>query len=295
MTKLIGFKVFNSDWACRGFQYEVGKTYEMDEPLKVCRSGFHFCLKLVDCFNYYSFNPDNKVAEVEALGDIDTETNDSKVATNKIKILRELTWEEVLKEANIGSHNTGHSNSGNWNSGNSNSGDRNSGYYNSGDSNSGHHNSGHSNSGDSNSGDWNSGDWNSGDWNSSNGNNGIFNTEEHAVKIFDKDSGLTQLEVRQLDGVKVLNNLTYSYNPTEWISEHKMTDEEKEAHPEHKALEGYLKQNPQTLEEHLQEKWQDLSVVDKASVLSIPNFDPQKFKQITGIDVLTDDDVKELI
>ena len=29
-----GFKVFNPDWTCRGFQYEVGKTYEMEgEPL----------------------------------------------------------------------------------------------------------------------------------------------------------------------------------------------------------------------------------------------------------------------
>jgi len=25
-----GFKVFNPDWTCRGFQFEVGKIYEED-------------------------------------------------------------------------------------------------------------------------------------------------------------------------------------------------------------------------------------------------------------------------
>ena len=28
MGEVKGFKVFNPDWTCRGFQYEVGKTYE---------------------------------------------------------------------------------------------------------------------------------------------------------------------------------------------------------------------------------------------------------------------------
>lgn len=26
--KIKGYKVFNSDWTCRGFQYEVGKLFE---------------------------------------------------------------------------------------------------------------------------------------------------------------------------------------------------------------------------------------------------------------------------
>lgn len=26
-----GYKVFNSDWTCRGFQYDVGQVYEIDE------------------------------------------------------------------------------------------------------------------------------------------------------------------------------------------------------------------------------------------------------------------------
>lgn len=68
-----GFKVFNPDWTCRGFQYEVGKTYEMSDSPICCTRGFHFCTKAADCFNYYSFNPENKVAEVVALGEVDSE------------------------------------------------------------------------------------------------------------------------------------------------------------------------------------------------------------------------------
>lgn len=78
-----GYKVFNGDWTCRGFQYEVGKTYEDDVKPVCCRKGFHFCTKAADCFNYYRFDSMNKVAEVEALGDIDKE-NDGKYCTNVI-------------------------------------------------------------------------------------------------------------------------------------------------------------------------------------------------------------------
>jgi hypothetical protein len=171
-----GFKVFNSDWTCRGFQFEVGKTFTEDVTPVCCDRGFHFCTKAADCFRYYSFDPDNKVAEVEALGDIDTNNDDSKCSTNKIHIIREITWQEVLDLVNLGKACTGLCNSGDCNSGDCNSGNRNSGLCNSGDCNSGNRNSGNRNSGDWNSGDWNSGDWNSGDWNSGNRNSGNRNS-----------------------------------------------------------------------------------------------------------------------
>ena len=55
-----GYKVFNNDWTCRDFQYEVGKTYKHDGKISLCGSGFHFCEKAVDCFNYYGFSSENK-------------------------------------------------------------------------------------------------------------------------------------------------------------------------------------------------------------------------------------------
>ena len=112
-----GDKVFGPDWTCQGFQYEVGKTFEDDITPSCCNRGFHFCTDLKDCFSYYQFDPKNKVAEVEAIGDIDAEENDTKHCTNKIRIIRELTWEEVLKMVNTGKANAGFRNSGDRNSG----------------------------------------------------------------------------------------------------------------------------------------------------------------------------------
>lgn len=85
-----GYKVFKPDWTCRGFQYSVGKTFEEDMTPSCCNRGFHFCTELKDCFSYYCFDPLNKVAEIEALGEIDTEATGRKHCTNKIKIVREI-------------------------------------------------------------------------------------------------------------------------------------------------------------------------------------------------------------
>ena len=125
-----GYKVFNSDWTCRDFQYEVGKTYEIKSKPILCENGFHYCLKLIDCFRYYDFNPQNKVAKIIAHGIIDGDNNDNKHCTNKIEIVEEITWYEVLDMVNSGSGNSGYLNSGNYNSGDYNSGNYNSGCFN---------------------------------------------------------------------------------------------------------------------------------------------------------------------
>lgn len=119
--------MFNPDWTCspngKPFQYAVGGTYEEDVIPMVCDRGFHFCEKAADCFNYYKFNPENKVAEVLALGEVDTDG--TKSCTNKIQIVREIPWAELLEIVNTGKGCTGLCNSGNRNSGDCNSGNRN--------------------------------------------------------------------------------------------------------------------------------------------------------------------------
>ena len=140
-----GYKVFNPDWTCRDMQYEVGKTYEMEGKPIICNKGFHFCKKAADCFQYYRFNSNNKVAEIEAYGELNCVGGENKYFTNKIKIIRELNWHEVLDLVNTGKSCTGLCNDGNCNSG---------------DWNSGNYNSGVWNSGDHKSGDWNRWDWN---------------------------------------------------------------------------------------------------------------------------------------
>ena len=115
-----GYKVFNPDFTCRGFQFEVGKTYRHEGDIGLCKAGFHFCRKAADCFSFYSFNPDNKVAEVESLGLV--ESDDVKSVTNEIKIVREIPWHEVLEIVNEGKNNSGLCNTGNWNTGDWNTG-----------------------------------------------------------------------------------------------------------------------------------------------------------------------------
>ena len=291
-----GFKVFNSNWTCRGFQFEVGKTFTEDVTPVYCDRGFHFCTKAADCFKYYDFNPDNKVAEVEALGDIDTNNDDSKCCTNKIYIIREITWQEVLDLVNLGKActglcNSGNRNSGDWNSGDWNSGDRNSGDRNSGDWNSGNRNSGDWNSGDWNSGDWNSGNRNSGDWNSGNRNsgdwnktcfsNGCFNTESPKIFLFNKPSDWTYQDWLNSDARYIL--MDCPSNVLAWVWDDDMTDEEKEQHPEYSVTGGFLKHIEK--ETGRQMWWDGLSDRQKDIVMQLPNFDKDIFKEITGITV----------
>jgi len=292
MSEVKGYKVFNPDWTCRGFQYEVGKTYEEDVELEVCGPGFHFCKNPVDCFSYYRFNNNNKVAEVIALGDI-VETSD-KCCTNKIKIVREIDWHEVLDIVNTGNNNTGlsnsgYSNSGDRNSGDRNSGDRNSGDRNSGGSNSGDRNSGYGNSGDSNSGYSNSGDRNSGDRNSGGSNSGDFNscnyssgafcTETPKLLMFDKPTDMTLEDWRNSEPCTILRKFAL----TERINEDDMTDEEKEQHEEYKTIGGYLR--TYTYKEAWGNLWNSLDIEEKDIIQRIPNFNKDKFYEITGIKI----------
>ena len=132
MSEIIkGFKVFNPDWTCspngNTKQYTCPGKFEEDVTPIRCGQGMHFCKVAADCFNYYSFNPDNHVAEVAAYGEVVEEGD--KCATNKLEIIREIPWAELLEMVNTGKGCAGLCNSGNRNSGNWNSGKCNTGYY----------------------------------------------------------------------------------------------------------------------------------------------------------------------
>ena len=274
-----GYKVFNPDFTCRGFQYEVGKTYEEDVVPDVCKVGFHFCQKLADCFGCYDFNPNNKVAEIEALGEIDED--DNKCCTNKITIVQEITWQEVLEMVNTGKGDTGLWNSGDYNSGLCNSGDWNSGDWNSGNRNSGDWNSGNRNSGDCNSGDRNSGDCNSGDWNKTSFSAGVFCTEQSKLIMFNKPTEITFDQWRCSDACRLLNRI--DFRPTEFICSDDMTDEEKATHPDWETTQGYLKKLD--ISECCHDWWMNLNMNEKRIIQNMPNFDAKIFKEITGIQV----------
>ena len=284
-----GYKVFNPDWTCRNFQYEVGKTFEEDVTPKCCSRGFHFCTKASDCFNYYSFNPENKVAEVLALGTVDTESDDTKCCTNKIQIVREISWQELLTIVNTGKGCTGLCNTGDWNTGNRNTGDWNTGDWNTGDCNTGNRNTGNRNTGDRNTGDWNTGDWNTGDWNLSSFNTGCFMTEEQKIMLFDKPTDWTYRDWINSDARYALAHIPK--NVVEWVSSYDMTDEEKEKYPTYETTGGYLKVLDES--ESAQIWWDGLTDGSKDIIKSLPNFDAEIFRKCTGIKVESEDKSNE--
>jgi hypothetical protein len=298
-----GFKVFRPDWTCspngNTKQYACPGKFEEEGELDVCGHGMHFCQTAADCFNYYSFNSENKVAEVIAYGEV--RTDGDKSCTDKLEIVREITWDEVLRIVNIGKNCTGRCNTGDWNTGDCNTGDcntgdcntgnrntgnRNTGDCNTGDCNTGNRNTGNRNTGDCNTGDWNTGnwntgDWNTGDWNKSSFNTGCFNTEEPKIMLFNKPSDMTYREWIDSDARYLLNQIPKDV--VEWVYEEDMTDEEKVANPTYETTGGYLKVLDES--EGGQLWWGSLSDSQKNYIRSIPNFDAEIFEQCTGIKV----------
>ena len=263
-TMVKGYKVFNPDWTCKGKQYTCPGTFEEDVNPSVCNVGMHFCKNAADCFRYYDFDPNNHVAEVIAHGTV--AEGEDKCATNKLEIVREIPWAEVLEIVNTGKACTGRCNSGDWNSGNWNSGNRNSGDW---------------NSGNCNSGNRNSGDWNSGDWNKTSFSNGCFNTVSPKIYMFNKPTDWTLEHWLNCRARYLLNQIDDC--PLEYVWFDSMTDEEKAVHPEAKTTGGYLKER--TTADNARKWWAGLSADDRNIIFSLPNFDAAIFKEITGIDV----------
>ena len=154
---MIGYKATDKNGECRGFKFEVGKTYIKDTPkdeLECCTDKvFHFCRELfaIEKESNYKLS-ESRLFEVIA-GDYVRDGD--KYGTNSLTILREIEGEEKLSIIN-----SGDCNSGDWNSGYRNSGDR------------------------------NSGDWNSGYWNS-----GYFNTDTPLVRLFNKDTDVKRDDI----------------------------------------------------------------------------------------------------
>ena len=154
---MIGYKATDMNGCCRGFKFEVGKTYTKDTPkeeLECCTDKvFHFCRELfaIEKESNYKLS-ESRIFEVIA-GDY--VRSEGKYGTNSLTILREIEGEEKQSLINSGNCNSGDCNSGNWNSGNR-----------------------------------NSGDCNSGDWNS-----GFFNSDEPNVRMFNKETALKRNDV----------------------------------------------------------------------------------------------------
>ena len=174
MSDRIFIKGFDKDLKCRGYQFEIGKEYKIDLPdgYKLTENDlcsdkvFHFCDGLSKVHEYYSYEEgkNNRYCIVEVLGQF-CEKED-KCGSDHIRIVREITGEELKIAKGLCNGNTGLFNSGDLNSGNRNSGDS------------------------------NSGNLNSGIFNKTNGSNGVFCNKEPNICIFNIQTDWTLSEFR---------------------------------------------------------------------------------------------------
>ena len=286
--RMKGYKAFDKDFKCRGFQYEVGRTYEFDGEIILCKAGFHFCKNIVDCFKYYT-GADTRFAEVDAEGFIIAADNDSKCVTNRITILSEISRDDAVKMSNTGNGNTGNRNTGNWNTGNWNTGNRNTGNWNTGNRNTGDGNTGNRNTGNWNTGDWNTGDGNTGDWNTNDFESGCFCTQGDGLRFFNKSSSMYREDWVNSRARYILGEMPDLI--VEWISSDEMSEDEKIQNPSHETTGGYLKVTDKR--DARQEWWGGLTDDNKQEVMSLPNFDADIFRECTGIDVMAQEQMME--
>jgi hypothetical protein len=81
---------------CKGFQYEVGKTYTHDGKVELCKTGFHFCEHPLDVLSYYPLKDGNRWASVNAQGVSDEKEKDSKRVSSVLAIKAELTLKSLI-------------------------------------------------------------------------------------------------------------------------------------------------------------------------------------------------------
>jgi hypothetical protein len=107
-----GYKGTDKNMQCRGYQFELGKQFDIpeDEKIVICSSGFHLCKDLKNVFNYYNIGNGNRFFEVKALvrrynknGYYTFEHRGDKMTSKSIEFVRELTADEVFEQSHMAS------------------------------------------------------------------------------------------------------------------------------------------------------------------------------------------------
>ena len=95
---ILAYKGFNADMTCRGFAYEVGRSYRHAGPVKACEAGFHACEHPLDVLSYYGAAA-SRFALVEMSGETSRDGDDSKIAAAEITIKTEIRLPELVAAA----------------------------------------------------------------------------------------------------------------------------------------------------------------------------------------------------
>ena len=313
---MIGYKAFDKNLCCNGFQFKVGETYETgalkENMCLYTNTVFHFCreLYMIEFTSKYNLH-ESRICEILSGDDIVTDDQRTAFGTNKITILREIVGlekEQLLAAGyrntgnynkgkyntgvrNTGDRNTGDHNIGCWNTGDFNKGNRNTGTYNygiwnvgnhntgncnSGNRNIGNYNTGDNNTGDMNTGNYNTGDMNTGAWNTGDMNIGFFNTRHGPIRMFNK-----RISMKEFRSIKIPEFLYFK--TVIWVPRSKASKEEKSQHAkEIRTLGGFNKEL--SYKEAFRLAWDNASKEEHKSLLNLPNWNNKIFKEISGID-----------
>ena len=95
--EVIAYKGMDFDMACKGFYYEVGKTYKTYKA-ELYQCWFHACLNPRDVLGYYTQTEGSRYYKVLLSGEIaKCDFYNTKVAATEITILEEINIDEVIK------------------------------------------------------------------------------------------------------------------------------------------------------------------------------------------------------
>jgi len=127
-----GYKATNADMTCQGFKFELGKWYKHEGKVKLCESGFHFCVHPSGPWSYYN-DKTTRFFAVEARDVIEEYTpgSDLKVVCREIRLISEIIpdGDRNTGDMNTGDMNTGYRNTGDMNTGDGNATNHSAGFF----------------------------------------------------------------------------------------------------------------------------------------------------------------------
>ena len=92
------YKATDKNMKCRGFQYELGKTAEVEGDIELCEKGLHACEMPLDVLGYYAPGDGSRYFEAE-LEDVSDEkrSNDTKRVGKKLTLSAEIGIPGLVK------------------------------------------------------------------------------------------------------------------------------------------------------------------------------------------------------
>ena len=191
---------------------------------------------------------------------------------------------------NTGDCSTGHYSTGNCSTGDRSTGDCSTGYcstgnYSTGDRSTGDCSTGHYSTGNYSTGSRSTGNRSTGHWSISNYSTGHFSTENYSgFGTFDKPCTIDEWNNAYKPG-------WIYFSLTEWVDKEDMNYKEKEDNPSYEITGGYLK--VYEYQEAWRRSYDSATREEQLKIKDLPNFDKDKFKQISGIDI--DEDTAKII